>query len=623
MRCSTSQVKSSVRLAPLAWALAAAACSNGNDVAVVSSAEGAAATLDRYCSECHNAAEFAGDFSVTSLDPAAVHENPELWERVVRKLRTRTMPPQDASGGPSRDVRTARDAGSKPSSIEGRRAEPRRSALRRLNRAEYANAIRDLLDLEVDVASLLPPDDAAYGFDNNADLLVVSPALLERYLSAADRVSALAVGDPATGDRREDLYRSRRPVAGDCISTACRSAPSAASPCSTIFRSTPSTSSRSGCFAPTSTPSAGSSTSTSSRSPSTACACCSWASAASTSPSTAPDTIITERSDATDARLTVRAPGRGRRAHRHGRVHPQARRRHESPAAVRPQQRRHLRLDGAPARRDVDDHGAVRADGRRRRRRAGGASSGCTPAEREAERATRVRARDPVAISRGARIAGPSATRISSGCCRSTATAARRARSTPASSSRCAACSRAPRSCFASSKIPPTRRREPRSRSATSSSPSRLSFFLWSSTARRRVARARRARTGCTNPACSTEQVRRMLPIRAPRRSSRISRASGCTCAISRTIKPNTDLFPDFDNNLRQAFKRETELFFASIVERGPQRPRPADGRLHVRRRAPRAALRHPERLRQPLPARAARRPSSTRAAGCSARAAC
>jgi len=71
-------------------------------------------------------------------------------------------------------------------------------ALRRLNRAEYANAIRDLLDLEVDVTALLPPDDSAFGFDNIGDLLVFSPTLLERYLSAADRVSAMAVGDPTT-----------------------------------------------------------------------------------------------------------------------------------------------------------------------------------------------------------------------------------------------------------------------------------------------------------------------------------------------------------------------------------------------------------------------------------------
>jgi hypothetical protein len=72
---------------------------------------------------------------------------------------------------------------------------PGRPALRRLNRAEYGNAIRDLLDLQVDVESLLLPDDAAFGFDNIGDLLDVSPALLERYLTAADIVSALAVGD--------------------------------------------------------------------------------------------------------------------------------------------------------------------------------------------------------------------------------------------------------------------------------------------------------------------------------------------------------------------------------------------------------------------------------------------
>ena len=140
-------------------------------------------------------AEFAGDFSVTSLDPAAVHENPELWERIVRKLRTRTMPPQDALRPEPATydsfatwLASALDAAAEPN--------PGAPALRRLNRAEYANAIRDLLDLEVDVNALLPPDDSAFGFDNIGDLLVFSPTLLERYLSAADRVSAMAVGDP-------------------------------------------------------------------------------------------------------------------------------------------------------------------------------------------------------------------------------------------------------------------------------------------------------------------------------------------------------------------------------------------------------------------------------------------
>jgi hypothetical protein len=83
---------------------------------------------------------------------------------------------------------------------------PGRPLLRRLNRAEYGNVVRDLLALDVDVRSLLPADDSAFGFDNNADLQVVSPSLLDRYLSAADRVSALAVGDPSTVAGSESYY---------------------------------------------------------------------------------------------------------------------------------------------------------------------------------------------------------------------------------------------------------------------------------------------------------------------------------------------------------------------------------------------------------------------------------
>jgi hypothetical protein len=85
---------------------------------------------------------------------------------------------------------------------------PGRPAVHRLNRAEYANAIRDLLALEVDTTTLLPPDDSADGFDNNADILGVSPALLERYLSGAATISALAVGSPAIA-ARASAYRAR------------------------------------------------------------------------------------------------------------------------------------------------------------------------------------------------------------------------------------------------------------------------------------------------------------------------------------------------------------------------------------------------------------------------------
>ena len=85
---------------------------------------------------------------------------------------------------------------------------PGRPIIRRLNRSEYANSIRDLLALDVDVSSLLPPDDSAFGFDNISDLLGTSPALLERYLVAADRVSALAVGAPVAPG--SDTYRIRQ-----------------------------------------------------------------------------------------------------------------------------------------------------------------------------------------------------------------------------------------------------------------------------------------------------------------------------------------------------------------------------------------------------------------------------
>lgn len=182
-----------LRCAALAAPVLAIGCSAGNGV---DSASDATAALERYCADCHNPAEFSGGFSVTDIDPAAVHDDAETWERIVRKLRTRTMPPHDAPRPEPATYETF--ASWLESALDASHGGyPGTPALRRLNRAEYANAIRDLLELEIDVAALLPPDDSAFGFDNIGDLLVFSPTLLERYLSAADRVSALAVGDPA------------------------------------------------------------------------------------------------------------------------------------------------------------------------------------------------------------------------------------------------------------------------------------------------------------------------------------------------------------------------------------------------------------------------------------------
>ena len=133
------------------------------------------------------------------MDPAQVSQSPETWEKVVRKLRAGMMPP---SGAP-RPERAAIDefVAHLETSLDQYAAQhpnPGTVGLHRLNRAEYANAVRDLLAVDADVSTLLPSDDSSEGFDNIADALGVSPALLERYVSAATKISRLAVGDPAT-----------------------------------------------------------------------------------------------------------------------------------------------------------------------------------------------------------------------------------------------------------------------------------------------------------------------------------------------------------------------------------------------------------------------------------------
>ena len=164
------------------------------------------AVLDRYCVTCHNQRARIGGLALDGLDLAHVDAQPAVWEAVVRKLQAGAMPPQ---GMPRPDPAVAEGFASWLTDELDKAAatpNPGRPLLHRLNRAEYANVIRDLLAVAVDVRSLLPADDSAFGFDNNADLLVVSPSLLERYLTAADRVSALAVGDPTTAPGSDTYY---------------------------------------------------------------------------------------------------------------------------------------------------------------------------------------------------------------------------------------------------------------------------------------------------------------------------------------------------------------------------------------------------------------------------------
>jgi hypothetical protein len=156
------------------------------------------ALVNRYCTGCHSSRMKAGDLVLAGVDVASVADNPELWEKVVRKLRNGLMPP---AGSPRPDDATYQRLLSKLQddldAVAARRPDPGRAeVVHRLNRIEYSNAVRDLLGVEVDVADLLPADDSSYGFDNIAGVLKMSPALVERYLAAARVISRSAVGSP-------------------------------------------------------------------------------------------------------------------------------------------------------------------------------------------------------------------------------------------------------------------------------------------------------------------------------------------------------------------------------------------------------------------------------------------
>ena len=133
--------------------------------------------------------------SLQGLDLSTVSQHAELWEKVVRKLRAGVMPPPDMPRPALTEYEALRDWLEREiDRTAASRTVPGSVVLHRLNRTEYANAIRDLLDLEIDVTALLPPDDSANGFDNIAGSLTISPTLLESYATAAARVARMAVG---------------------------------------------------------------------------------------------------------------------------------------------------------------------------------------------------------------------------------------------------------------------------------------------------------------------------------------------------------------------------------------------------------------------------------------------
>ena len=154
--------------------------------------------IEEYCVTCHNERMRVGGLVLESADPGRIGENAVLWEKVLAKLVARAMPPVGVRR-PDDDT-YERTIGALETELDRAAAEHpnpgRKAPFHRLNRVEYGNAIRDLLGLDVDSRALLPADDGSFGFDNIASALTVSSARLERYMTAATKIARLAVGDP-------------------------------------------------------------------------------------------------------------------------------------------------------------------------------------------------------------------------------------------------------------------------------------------------------------------------------------------------------------------------------------------------------------------------------------------
>src|SRR4051812_33656087 len=165
------------------------------------------ATVQKYCIGCHNERTKAGGLALDEMDYENLPAGAAVWEKSLKKIRVGMMPPPSAA---QPDAATRTELMSWITTTLDRAAaanpNPGRPVLHRLNRAEYANAVRDLLALDVDPSTLLPPDDSAYGFDNVGDVLGMSPVLLERFMEAANKVGAVAIGDPDIGTAAQTFH---------------------------------------------------------------------------------------------------------------------------------------------------------------------------------------------------------------------------------------------------------------------------------------------------------------------------------------------------------------------------------------------------------------------------------
>ena len=170
-----------------------------------------AGLVEKHCIACHNDRLKTAGLTLQNLPLAAIPEHADIWEKVLRKVKTGEMPPGSVRARPD-PAATSAFATFLETTLDKAAfttPNPGRPAIHRLNRAEYSNALRDLLAVDVKPGDWLPVDDSGYGFDNIAAVLSTSPALLERYMSAARRVSRLAVGD-LTMKPAEDIIDARR-----------------------------------------------------------------------------------------------------------------------------------------------------------------------------------------------------------------------------------------------------------------------------------------------------------------------------------------------------------------------------------------------------------------------------
>src|SRR5688572_21778855 len=153
--------------------------------------------IEQYCLSCHDDDKQKGELTLEAFEPERADAHPEIAEKVVRKLRAHMMPPPGEERPPDAALDLlAASLETKLDAAADAKPNPGRRTFQRLNRAEYARSIHDILGLRVDVASFLPPDTISHNFDNIADVQSISATLLEGYLRAASQVSRLAIGDP-------------------------------------------------------------------------------------------------------------------------------------------------------------------------------------------------------------------------------------------------------------------------------------------------------------------------------------------------------------------------------------------------------------------------------------------